>query len=155
MSIIRPQQRLHLARILIAVLAPVVVAGLVPAAAGAGGPQGGSKGHHLEFRLSGRDHQDILGAGVIAFNALCPTESCTVVASATSKSPSIHSATVHAHVAAGKAKSISLPVAKRQRGKLKAALEAGKTPILKIKAIARDKSGNRIPLSFEVRAFKP
>jgi hypothetical protein len=155
MSIMRPPQRLHLARVVIALAASVAVAGLIPAAAGARGPQGSSKGHHLEFRLSGRDHQDILREGAIVINARCPTEACTVVAQATSRTPAIHTATVHARVGAGKAASISLPLAKRQRGKLKAALRAGKSPTLTVKAIARDHAGNKIPLSFEVRAFKP
>jgi len=155
MSIIRPPQRLHLARVLIGLAASAAVAGLLPAAAGAGGPQGGSTSHHLEFRLSGRDHQDVLGVGAILINARCPTEACAVVAKATSESPSIQSGTVHAHLAAGQAKRISVPLARRQRGKLKAALKAGKTPILTVEATARDNSGNRIPLSLEVRAFKP
>lgn len=155
MSITRPPQRLHLARLLIALVAPIVVAGLCPAVAGAGAPHEASKGHHLEFRLSGRDRQDVLGASAIVINARCPTEACTVVAKATSKKPSIHTATVHAHVAAGKAASITLPLAKRQRGKLKAALEAGKSPILLVKATAHDHAGNKIPLTLEVRAFKP
>ncbi len=139
----------------IALLAPVLVAGLIPAAAGAGAPKDAPKGHHLEFRLSGRDHQDVLGARAVVINARCPTEACTVVAQATSQNPSIHTGTVQVHVAAGKAASISLPLAKHQRGKLKAALEAGKSPTLKVKATARDHAGNRIPLSFKVRAFKP
>lgn len=151
MSIIRPPQRLHLTRLIIALVAPVVVTGFYPAAAGAGATQG----HHLEFRLSGRDHQDVLGARAIVINARCPTEACTVVARATSRQPSIQSATIHAHVAAGKAATIMLPLAKRQRGKLKAALEAGKSPSLMVKATAHDQVGNKIPLSLEVRAFKP
>ena len=151
MSIIRPSQRLPLACILIALSVPVVAAAFVPSLAGAGAP----KGHHLEFRLSGRDHQDVLGEGAIVINARCPTEACTVVATATSEKPSIHTATVHAKIAAGKAASITLPLAKKQKGKLKAALEAGKSAPLTVKATAHDHAGNRIPLSFEVRAYKP
>lgn len=155
MSITRPPQRLRFAGLLIALVAPVVAAGLYPAAAGAGAPHEASQGQRLEFRLSGRDHQDVLGAGAIVINASCPTEACSVVAKATSQKPSIHTATVRAHIAAGDAASIALPLAKRQQGKLRAALEAGRSPTLLVKATARDHRGNKVPLKLEVHAFKP
>jgi hypothetical protein len=151
MSIIRPHKKLHLTRIVIALLAPVAATALVPAAAGAGK----TTTHRLEFRLSGPGHQDVLGTGAIAFTAHCLTEACTVVASASSNHPSIHSGTVRAHVARGKAATLSLPLAPRQQGKLKAALESGKSPALTVKATAHDSAGNRVPLSLEVHASKP
>lgn len=151
MSIIRPTQRLRPNRILIALAAGVALAALVPAAAGAGNPPT----HHLEFRLSGSGHQDVIGTHAIVVNARCQEEDCTVVASASAKKPAVHSATVRAHIEAGAATTISMPLAPRQRGRLKAALEAGESPTLTVKAVAHDHSGNKVPLTFEVHARKP
>jgi hypothetical protein len=151
MSIIRPSPRLRPSRILIALAATVTLVALVPTAAGAGAP----KVHRLSFHLSGPLHQDVIGAGAIEIRARCPTEACTIVAQATSKSPSFRTAKVHAQIPAGAAESISLPLAPRDRGKLKAAFKAGRSPTLTVNAIARDAAGTKVPLSIEVRPSKP
>jgi hypothetical protein len=151
MSIIRPALRLRPRRILTALAATIALAALIPMAAGAGGP----KVHRLVFNLSGSFRQDVIGAGVIKIRARCPTEACTVVAQATSKSPSFRTAKVHAHVPAGSAESIFLPLAPRDRGKLKAAFKAGHSPTLTVKATAHDVVGTEVPLSIKVRPSKP
>jgi hypothetical protein len=157
MSIIRPSLRLRPGRILIGLLTAITAAALIPSAAGAGAPKGDQApaGHHLVFRLSGRSHQDVIGAHSVTVRARCPVEACTVVASATSQSPAIHTARVHAQIPAGSAAALTVPLAPRDRGKLKAALEAGHSPTLMVKVIAHDGAGNRIPLTIEVRPFKP
>jgi hypothetical protein len=146
----RPVQRLSRGPILIGLA--VIAAALLPAVAGAGGTKGG---HHLEFRLSAGRHQDIVGERAILIRARCLGEACTVVASAESKSPSLHTGRARIQIAAGAAKILSLPLAPRQRGKLKAALEAGRSPAFTVEATAHDHAGTRVPLSIEVRALKP
>jgi hypothetical protein len=148
MSIIRPLLKLRRTPILIGLLAAIVAAALVPAASSAAR----QPAHHLVFRLSGPEHQDVLGAGAIKIRARCPAEACTVVASATSKSPSIRTARARAHIAAGSAETLSLPLSPRQAGKLKAALKTGRSPAFTVKAIASDPAGTHVPLSIEVHA---
>jgi hypothetical protein len=147
-SFARPLQRLSRGPILIGLA--LIVAALLPTAAGAG-----ANAHHLEFRLSALPHQDMVGESAIQVRVRCLSEPCTVVASATSKSPSIHSGTARAQLAVGEADTLSLPLAPRQRGKLKAALEAGRSPTFTVSATAHDQAGTRIPLSITVQAKKP
>jgi hypothetical protein len=128
----------------------LVVAALLPGAA-----LGGAKGAHYEFRLSAMPRQDMVGESAIEVRARCLGEPCTVVASAKSKSPAIHTGQVRVKIAVGEATTLSLPLAKQQRGKLKAALEAGRSPIFTVKATAHDKGGTHIPLSIQVEAKKP
>jgi hypothetical protein len=148
-SFARPLQRLSRGPILIG-LAVIALAALLPAAAGAG-----SNAHHLEFRLSALPHQDVVGESAIAVRVRCLSEPCTVVASAKSKNPSLHTGTARTQIAAGEAETLSLPLAPRQRGKLKAALEAGRSPTFTVTATAHDQAGTRIPLSITVEAKKP
>jgi hypothetical protein len=148
-SFARPFQRLPRGPILIA-LALVSLAALLPAAAGAGG-----NGHHLEFRLSALPDQDIVGASAIQVRVRCLSEPCTVVASAKSKNPTLQSGTTRAQIGVGEVETLSLPLASRQRGKLKAALEAGRSPTFTVSATAHDQAGTRIPLSITVQAKKP
>lgn len=150
MSFARLSQRPSRRPILIALTAAIAVAALLPAAAGAG-PQG----HHLEFRLSSPEHQDIVGEGAILIRARCLGEPCTVVAAAKSKSPALHTGKARAKIGADEAETVSLPLAKRQLGKLKAALEAGHHPTFTVEATAHDRAGTYIPLSIEVTAQKP
>ena len=136
--------------ILIGLAALISVLALLPAAAGAG-----STSHHLEFRLSSPEHQDVVGEGAILIRARCLGEPCTVVASAKSKKPSLHTGKARAQLAPGVAETLSLPLSKQQRGKLKAALEAGRSPVFTVEATARDHGGTHIPLTIEVTAQKP
>jgi hypothetical protein len=147
-SISRLSLRRPAAAILIGAL--LVLAGLLPAAA-----SDGANGPHLEFRLSALPHQDMVGDSAIEVRARCLSEPCTVVASATSKSPAIHTGQARARIAAGEATTLVLPLPKQQRGKLKAALEAGRSPIFTVKATAHDKAGTYIPLSIQIEAKKP
>lgn len=149
MSFARPFQRPSRGPFLIAA-ALIVLAALLPAAA-AGGP----KQNHLEFRLSALPHQDMVGESAIELRARCIGEPCTVVASATSKSPALHTGQARLKIAAGESTTLSLPLPKLQRGKLKAALEAGKSPTFTVEATAHDKGGTRIPLKIEIKAQKP
>jgi hypothetical protein len=148
-SFARPLPRLSRGSILIG-LAVIALAALLPAAAGAG-----SNAHHLEFRLSALPHQDMVGESAIQVRVRCLSEPCTVVASAKSKNPALHSGTTRAQLAVGEADTLSLPLAPRQRGKLKAALEAGRSPTFTVTATAHDQAGTRIPLSITVEAKKP
>jgi hypothetical protein len=149
-SFTRPFQRLARGPILIG-LAVIAAAAFLPAGVAAGGQQA----HHLEFRLSALPHQDLVGESAILVRARCLSEPCTVVASATSKSPLLYTGTTRAQIAAGDAETLSLPLAPRQRGKLKAALEAGRSPTFTVKATAHDSAGTQVPLSIEVHAIKP
>jgi hypothetical protein len=151
MSIIRPVSRPRPRRILIALAATITAMALLPTAAGAGG----TTTHHLVFRLSGPARQDVISSGAVRIEAHCPADACTVVASAISKSPSIRTAEVQAHVPAGATESISVPFASRDRGKLKAAFEAGHRPTLTVEASARDAAGDHIDLSITVRPARP
>jgi hypothetical protein len=135
-------------RILIGLAAALAVAALFPAASSAGR-------HHLVFRLSGPSHQNMVTAEAVAIALHCPIEACTVVASASSASPSIRTATARARVAGGTTERLKLPLAPRQSAKLKAALEAGKLPTLTVHATAHDSAGNRVPLTLLVRSDKP
>jgi hypothetical protein len=122
---------------------------LVPAVAG------GANSAHLEFRLSALPHQDLVGASALEVRARCLSEPCTVVASARSKNPAIHTGQIRVTIAAGEAKTLSLPLPKQQRGKLKAAFEAGRSPVFTVKATAHDQAGTYVPLSIQVAARKP
>jgi hypothetical protein len=144
-SIARPPLRPRRARFFIGLVAAAAALALVPAASGA-------PTHHLVFRLSGSSHQDMVAAEGIAIGLHCPIEACTVVASASSASPSVRTASVRTQIAAGTAKQLILPLAPRQTDKLKAALEAGQSPTLTVHATARDSSGNRVPLTLQVRS---
>ncbi|HEX4753845.1 MAG TPA: hypothetical protein VH268_13165, partial [Solirubrobacterales bacterium] len=149
MSIIRPPERPRRGRKVIALLTvAATAAALVPAASSA---HRGSGRHHLVFKLAGPAHQNVIGTHGIVISVRCPAEACTVVASATSSSPSIHTAKVRIRVAAGGTERLTLPLSTRDSGKLKAALEAGKKPSLTVKATAKDGFGSKVPLSLRVK----
>jgi hypothetical protein len=145
-SIVHPSLRPHRKRFLIGLLAAIAILILVPVASSA------QARHHLVFQLTGPSHQNMVDAEGVTIALHCPTEACTVVASATSVSPAVHSASVRTRVAAGTTKQLTLPLAPRQTNKLKAALKSGKSPILTVHATARDASGNRVPLTLQVRS---
>ena len=151
MSTIRVPVRPSRGRILIAALAVLGAAILLPTAAGAG-PKANS--HHLVFRLSGPSHQDVVGAQAIALVAHCPAEACTVTVSVSSTSPAFGTPKVHARVPAGGSERITVPLSMTQGGKLKAALKAGKAPTLTVHALARDGAGDKVPLTLTVRPTK-
>jgi hypothetical protein len=97
----------------------------------------------------------MVAAEGIAIALHCPIEACTVVAAATSASPSIRTATVRTRVAGGSTKQLTVPLAPRQSAKLKAAVKAGKLPTLTVHATAHDSPGKRVPLTLLVRSDKP
>jgi hypothetical protein len=150
MSIIRPLPRLRPRRVFIGLVAVTAAAALLPAASAAGPTT-----HHLVFRLSGPDRQDVLGAGAIKVRAHCPAEACTVVASAAGENPSLHTAKARANIPAGAAETIRLPLPPKQAAKLEAALKAGRHPTFTVKATAHDNSGAHVPLSIKVQALNP
>jgi hypothetical protein len=149
-----PNIRLPLGRprttVLVGTLA--LLAALAPAAAAAGPAAGPAKpgAHHLSFHIGGASHQDVVGAEAVRFRVTCPTEACTVVASASTRSPAVHSRTVRSHLAKGDSKQLTLPVAAAQCAKLASALERGKAPSLTVRAIAKDTAGNSVPLTLRV-----
>jgi hypothetical protein len=148
MSIIRPPLRPHRGRLLIGLLAATATAAaLVPIA------QARTR-HDLVFKVSGSAHQNVIGTHGIVISAHCPAEACTVVASATGTSPSVHTGKVRAKVAAGGTKRLTLPLDTRDGAKLKAALEAGKAPTLTVHATAHDAFGGKVPLTLTVKPNK-
>jgi hypothetical protein len=148
MSIIRPLLRPRRGRILIGLLAATATAAaLVPIA------QAKAR-HDLVFKVSGSARQNVVGTHSIVISVHCPAEACTVVASATSTSSSVHTGKVHAKVGAGGTKRITLPLDSRDNAKLKAALEAGKAPTLTVHATAHDAFGGKVPLTLTVKPNK-
>jgi hypothetical protein len=139
-------------RILIGLLA--VSAGavaLVPAISSAGSPK---NVHKLVFKIDGQARQNVVGAGGVVVTARCPAESCTVVASAKGKSPSVQTDQVRARVAGGGSQRMVLPLSAKDGGKLRAALAAGKKPALTVSAMARDGYGAKVPLELTVTALR-
>jgi hypothetical protein len=152
MSIGHHQSRPRQGAILIGLaVALSLAAALAPAGAGAGKAPGI---HHLTFSLSGPARQNVVDAEAVTVRVRCPTEACTVVASASAQSPSVHSSTVRVRVPAGSVQQVTMPVNARQGSKLAAALKAGKAPTLTVHATAKDGAGNVVPLTFAVIVVK-
>jgi hypothetical protein len=163
MSIIRPvlkrsaertpyPVRRNPGRILIGLLAIAAgVAALVPAISSAGSPHGT---HKLVFRIDGQARQDVVDAGGIVVTASCPTESCTVVASAKAKRPSVHTGKVRMRVSGGGSQRMMLPLGAKDAEKLGVALAAGEKPALTVNATARDGYGAEVPLKMTVTALR-
>ena len=162
MSIIRPVVNRFPVRIsrpvrqgprltLVGLLAIVAGAALVPAISSADPHHGG---HKLVFRIDGQARQDVIGTGGIVLTASCPAESCTVVASAKGKRPSIHTDKVRAEVVAGGSARLTLPFDAKDDARLRAALAAGKKPSLTVSATARDGYGAKVPLELTVTALR-
>ncbi|HVW48678.1 MAG TPA: hypothetical protein VHA76_16595 [Solirubrobacterales bacterium] len=139
----------HLLAGLLALSAGAVA--LLPAVASADAPHGA---HKLVFKIDGAARQDVVGAGGIVVTARCPTEACTVVASAQGKSPSVHTGKVRARVVAGGSERMMLPLRAKDRDQLQAALRAGKAPKLIVRAMARDDWGAKVPLELTVTALR-
>jgi hypothetical protein len=144
-STIRLPLRQRRERILIGLALIATAAAIFPAASAAGR-------HHLVFRLTGPSHQNIVATEAVVISVGCPTEACTVVASAGAKSPSVHTGTVRSHLAGGSTEQLTLPLAPAQGAKLAAARNAGKSPTLTVHAAARDSAGNRVHLTLLVRS---
>ena len=126
-------------------------AALVPAVSAAGSPRAN---HKLVFRIDGKARQDVVGAGGIVVTAICPTEACTVVASAKGKSPSVHTGKVRARVSGGGSERLMLPLGAKDVGRLRAAVASGKEPELTVSATARDAYGAKVPLELMVTALR-
>jgi hypothetical protein len=144
-STIRLPTRPLRSRILIGLALIATAAALFPTASLAGR-------HHLVFRLTGPSGQNVVAAEAIVISAHCPAEACTVVASASATSPSVHTATVRTRIAAGSTKQMTLPLTPTQSAKLKSATKAGKSPTLTVHATAHDSAGNRVPLTLLVHS---
>ncbi|MFT3862857.1 MAG: hypothetical protein QM729_01190 [Solirubrobacterales bacterium] len=148
---IRPALKRSRGRILIGLLTlTATTVALAPATATAAPEK-----HDLVFKISGQARQNVVGAHGIVITARCPTEACTVVAAASSKSPSIHTGKVRARVAAGGSERLTLPLGKKGGAKLEAALAAGKSPTFTVQITAKDAFGVRVPLSLQVRPSGP
>ena len=74
--------------------------------------------------------------------------------SAKAESPSVHTGKVRAHVAGGGSQRMMIPLGAKARGKLRAALAAGKEPALTVSAMARDGYGAKVPLELTVIALR-
>lgn len=105
MSIIRPAVKRSAVRtpyplrrrpgLILIGLAVTAGAALIPAISSAGSPHAV---HKLVFKIDGQARQDVVGAGGIVVIAQCPTEACTVVASAEAKSPAVRTEKVRTRV---------------------------------------------------------
>jgi len=111
--------------------------------------------HNLVFKVNGKVRQDVIGAQGITITVRCPTEACAIVATAQSKSPSVHTGNVRAQLAAGGSSRLVLPLGEKDSAKLAAALGAGKSPTFTVKATAKDNFGSKVPLQLTVRPVKP
>jgi hypothetical protein len=139
-------------RILIGVMAMTVgAAALIPAISSAGATHGT---HKLVFKIDGQARQNVVGAGGIVLKAECPAEACTVVASAKSKSPQVDTGSVRVRVTGGGSARMMLPLSAKDGEKLRAALAAGKKPVLTVSAMARDGYGAKVPLELTVTALR-
>ena len=139
-------------RILIGLLAVIAgAAALIPAISSAGSPK---SVHKLVFKIDGQARQKVVGAGGIVVTVRCPAEACTVIASAKSTSPQVHTGNVRARVAGGGSERMMLPFSAKDGEKLRAAMAAGKKPALTVSAMARDGYGAEVPLELTVTALR-
>src|ERR1700743_760524 len=105
MSIIRPALKRSAVRtpyplrrrpgLILIGLAVTAAAALIPAVSSAGAPHAT---HKLVFKIDGQARQNVIGAGGIVVIAHCPTEACTVVASAQGESPALRTEKVRTRV---------------------------------------------------------
>lgn len=152
MSSPRPLFRPPSARILIGLLAIAIAASsLVPAA----GAAPAAKSSHLDFRLHGQTRQDVVGTKAIALVAHCPSDACRVTVWATSQSPPIRTAAVHAGVPSGGSRRLVVPISTGESRKLRTSFKAGHHPTLTVHALARDAAGDKVPLTLQVSPTKP
>lgn len=162
MSIIRPAMKRSAVRIsyplrrrpgliLIGLAMTAGAAALIPAISSAGSPHGV---HKLVFRIDGQARQDVVAAGGIVVTAQCPTEACTVVASAKGKGPSVHTGKVRARVSGGGSARMMLPLSAKDGERLRAAIASGEKPALTVNATARDGYGAKVPLELTVTALR-
>jgi hypothetical protein len=162
MSIIRPTLKRPAAKItyplrrrpgliLIGLAMTAGAAALIPAIASAGSSHGV---HKLVFKIDGQARQDVVGAGGIVVTAECPTEACTVVASAKGKGPAVQTGKVRARVSGGGSARMMLPLSAKDGDKLRAAIASGKKPALTVSATARDGYGAKVPLELTVTALR-
>ncbi len=152
MSIIRPPVKRRPGRMIVGLLAVTTAgAAFLPAV-----PSAQAKArHHLVFKVAGKGRQDVIGTEGIVITARCPTEACIVVASARSRRPALRTGRVRARVAAGGSERIVLPLTAREDAKLRAAVEAGKSPSLTVRATAKDGFGSEVPLKLTIHPVKP
>ena len=132
-------------------LAVTAGAALIPAVSSAGSPHAA---HKLVFKIDGQARQDVVDAGGIVVTARCPTEACTVVASAAATSPQVRTGKVRTRVAGGGSARMMLPLSAADGKKLRAAIASGKKPALTVSAMARDAYGAKVPLELTVTALR-
>ncbi len=112
-----------------------------------GPPDGSPSDREIAFTLAARARQRIAGRRGLAVDVGCPREDCTVIASATGKlggssRPKLSIGPVTTKLGAGEVRTLRLPLGKRQRHKVRRALDAGRTPRLTISATALDGAAN-------------
>lgn len=104
----------------------------------------------LAFRLQGHRKQRLLAQRGIVVKLFCPQQNCTVEIGAKGKLANVKM--VKKHVVAGKAKALKLPLSRKQREAIAAALAAGRKPKLKVSAVAAGAAGTSVKRALVVVA---
>jgi len=124
-----------------------------PAANGNGGGSGGGNGgggKSPKLKLSGEKEQKL--GSTVKLKASCGSDACTVSATGTLSIKKLKLKSAKAHVGAGRSAVLKLKLPAKVKRAASEALEAGKKPLVKIKARAVDGDGNASPA--QVRQVK-
>ena len=128
-----------------------------PAGGGGGqGPLGGVADTTLSFTLSAARTQRVLRQRGVRTRLSSPEEPTTITVSATAVlrrgARPIRLRSVTASVAAASTRGVRLALSRRQQRALRAALAAGRRPVFKLTARARDAAGNTAVRTLRVRS---
>ncbi len=127
-----------------------------PAGGGGQGPLGGAADTALSFTLSAARTQRVLRQRGVRMRLSSPEEPSTVTVSATAVlrrgARPIRLRSVTASVAAASTRGVRLALSRRQQRALRAALAAGRRPVFKLTARARDAAGNTAVRTLRVRS---
>ena len=131
-----------------------------PEPPGGGDGGNGTADADVSFDLTGKARQRVVKQGGVVAKASCPLEDCTAIAGGTAKVPKpkrsplakFNLRPVTEQVSAGVTEKVELPIAKRRLRAVKAALRAGKKPMIKVTASVTDAAGNAATDSLVVTA---
>ncbi|MFI5028177.1 MAG: calcium-binding protein [Solirubrobacterales bacterium] len=124
---------------------------------------GPSSGTSLEFQLTGARRQRLLKQKAVVVRARCPQEACTAVASASGRLPKLTRGVASAlsklklkpvttRLPAGPAETLKLRLSGKQRAAIRARLQVGEKPKLRVTVTATDVSGKAVQRSLVVLA---
>ena len=127
-----------------------------PAGGGGQGPLGGAADTALSFTLSAARTQRVLRQRGIRMRLSSPEEPSTVTVTATAVlrrgARPIRLRTLTASVAVASTRGVRLALSRLQQRALRAALAAGRRPVFKLTARARDAAGNTVVRTLRVRS---